>query len=106
MTRETLIQSQSQILQRFLYTASSSSSLNSSLFASDDFSPLYKNPRVKPDNDGIRVFINIFAISYTLPIPRQKKEWYNASYKQSINQNSQTLYLLFRNYKKDYSECP
>ncbi len=35
-SRETLIQSQSQISYGFLYIASSSSSLNSSLFASDD----------------------------------------------------------------------
>ena len=37
-SRETLIQSQSRISHGFLYMASSSSSLNSLLFASDDSS--------------------------------------------------------------------
>lgn len=57
-TKETLIQSQSQLLQDLLYIASSQPSLKSSLFVSVLFLAIYKNPRVKPDND-------LFSVSLT-----------------------------------------
>lgn len=56
--RETLIKSQNQFSYGFLYIASSTSSLNSSLFASNVSSLCIKNPRMKSDNDLIDVSLD------------------------------------------------
>lgn len=66
-TKETLIQSQSQPLQELLYIASSLPSLKSSLFVSVLFLAIYKNPRVKPDND-------LFSVSLTCIIQGDKSK--------------------------------
>ena len=70
-TKETLIQSQSQLLQEFLYMAASWLSLKSSLFVSVLFLAIYKNPRVKPDND-------LFSVSLTCIIREIKVKFDNA----------------------------
>ena len=56
--KETLIQSQNQISYEFLHIASSTFSLNSSLFAPPCLIALQKNSRMKSDNDLISVSLS------------------------------------------------